>query len=203
MHRVIEVYADIWCPFAHVGLRRFVEARDARSAAVTLRVRAWPLELINDEPLDSGHVAEEIEVLRQSIAPDLFTGFDRRAFPTTTLPGLRLGAAAAAASPSVGEAVALELRNRLFERGEDVADPQVLAEVAEAHGIDEPAPLQVVEEEWAQGRARGVDGSPHFFIETDGFFCPAFDVSKVDGHLHVEADPESFDRFLESCFEPG
>jgi predicted DsbA family dithiol-disulfide isomerase len=202
MDRLIEVYADIWCPFAHVSLRRFVEARDARSAAATLLVRAWPLELINDEPLDPGHVAEEIEVLRESIAPDLFTGFDRQAFPTTTLPALRL-TAAAGGSTDVGEAVALELRNRLFERGEDIADPRVLAEVAEAHGVGEPAPQQVVEEEWASGRARGVDGSPHFFTGRDGFFCPAFDVSKSDGDLRVEADPDGFDRFLASCFGAG
>ena len=29
---VIEVFADIWCPFAHVGLSRLVQRRDETGA---------------------------------------------------------------------------------------------------------------------------------------------------------------------------
>jgi predicted DsbA family dithiol-disulfide isomerase len=198
--RTVEVYADIWCPFAHVGLRRFVEARDAKGAGAALLVRAWPLELINHEPLDPHHVAAEIDVLRDTVAPDLFTGFDVHSFPSTTLPALRLTAAATAESLERGEAVALELRNRLFEQGEDVADPAVLAEVAEAHGVTGTAGDDAVEAEWAQACERGTEGSPHFFTDTGGFFCPAFDISKDGDRLRVAADPEGFDAFLQSCF---
>jgi hypothetical protein len=50
---IIEVFADAGCPFTHVGLRRLVEHRDhAGRDDVVLRVRAWPLELVNGHPLD-------------------------------------------------------------------------------------------------------------------------------------------------------
>jgi hypothetical protein len=46
--RVVEVFADVSCPFAHVGLRRLVEQRDKLARDdIVLRVRAWPLELVN------------------------------------------------------------------------------------------------------------------------------------------------------------
>lgn len=49
--RVVEVFADITCPFTHVGLRRLVRHRESVGRNdVVLRVRAWPLELVNDEP---------------------------------------------------------------------------------------------------------------------------------------------------------
>ena len=58
---VIEVFADVACPFAHVGLRRFAERRDELGRTdVALRVRSWPLEVVNGHPLDARLVAEEI-----------------------------------------------------------------------------------------------------------------------------------------------
>ena len=59
--------------------------------------------------------------------------------------------------------------------------------------------IEIVEADWAEGKARGVMGSPHFFTPGGDFFCPALDVRRVDGHLRITADPEGFDRFLESC----
>ena len=60
----IEVFADIWCPFAHVSLRCVTEARDAAGRSdVAIHVRAWPLELVNGAPMDpakAAHHAHEI-----------------------------------------------------------------------------------------------------------------------------------------------
>src|SRR5262245_18171405 len=48
--RLIEVFADVVCPFTHVGLRRLVGYRErAQREDVAIRVRAWPLELVNGE----------------------------------------------------------------------------------------------------------------------------------------------------------
>ena len=58
---VIEVFADIACPFAHVGLRRFVTERERRGLdRPRLRVRAWPLELVNGKPFDGHALVEEL-----------------------------------------------------------------------------------------------------------------------------------------------
>ena len=63
--KTIEVFADISCPFTHVGLRRLVEER-ARLGRddVVLHVRAWPLELVNGAPITGDFVGTEIDALR-------------------------------------------------------------------------------------------------------------------------------------------
>lgn len=201
---LIEVFADIGCPFTHVGLRRFVARRaELGRPEVVLRVRPWPLELVNGVPLDPDFLAEEIEEIRAQLVVSEFAGFDPRSFPDSTLPPMALAEQAYAADVRTGEAVSLALRDRLFESGQDVAAGPVLAEVAAAHGL--PAPvgepdLAAVEASWEDGRRRGVIGSPHFFTPAGDFFCPALDVSKVDGHLRITADPEGFAAFIDGCF---
>ena len=202
----IEVFADVGCPFTHVGLRRFAERRDADPALadVRLRVRSWPLELVNDAPLDPDFIAEEVDEIREQVAPDLFAGFDPAAFPATGLPAMALAAAAYRDDVATGEAVSLALRDLLFEQGRDVADAGVLAGVADAHGVGfDPGdpPVALVRDDYAEGRDRGVQGSPHFFTPAGAFFCPSLDISRdAQGHLRITADPVGFDQFLDSCF---
>lgn len=200
---VIEVFADIACPFAHVGLRRFVEHREALERTdVRLFVRAWPLEIVNGQPLDPAATAGKIADIRDQVAPDLFTGFDPSVFPATTLPGLALTAAANAQDLEIGERVSLELRDLLFERGADITDPEVLDQVARAHGVSfDPADTAQVLADHAEGVERGVIGSPHFFTPDGAFFCPALDIGRDDtGRLQITADLDQIDRFLDTCF---
>ena len=77
----IEVFADVVCPFTHVGLRRLSEARRARDMSPPMRVRAWPLEWVNGAPLDTDLAAMEIAAFREQVAPELFAGFDPATFP--------------------------------------------------------------------------------------------------------------------------
>jgi 2-hydroxychromene-2-carboxylate isomerase len=200
----VEVFADVWCPFTHVGLRRFVDLRAQMGVPLVLVVRSWPLELVNGAPMDPAFIGEEVEDIRASVAPELFSGFDETRFPTTTLGALALTGRAYEQSSAVGEIVALELRDRLFERGEDIGDPDVLAEVAATHGLpagagdDHELPVR----DWHEGQARGVIGSPHFFTPGGDWFCPSLDVSRAsDGHLRITDDPEGFEAFVRSCRE--
>jgi predicted DsbA family dithiol-disulfide isomerase len=204
---VVEVFADLGCPFTHVGLRRFGERRaELRRTDVHLLVRSWPLEIVNGTPMDPEFIAEEVVDIRGAVAPDLFAGFSASAFPATSIPGLALAGAAYGLGVATGEAVSLELRDLLFEQGVDVSDPAVLDEVAARHGIDR-ASLgdELVRADHAEGVARGVIGSPHFFTSSGGFFCPALDVHRdAHGHLQIHADPAGFDAFLTACFaEPA
>jgi len=201
----IEVYADVWCPFAHAGLRSVVRKRheEARDDVV-LRVRAWPLELVNGAPLDRDSTAQHIDDLRSQVAPDLFAGFDPEHFPHTSLPALALAAAAYRQDEPTGEAVSLALRDALFEHGRDISDPEVLRVLARTHGVPDAAPedLERVRAEWHEGEARGVTGSPHFFCGEADTFCPSLDISKAaDGRLHLRLDTEAMDEFLRACFE--
>ncbi len=202
--KIIEVFADIWCPFAHVGLRCVVERREQlRREDALLHVRAWPLELVNEAPLDPETTAHHIQELREQVAPDLFQQFDPDRFPTTTLPGLAWVHAAYEEDIKTGEAVSLALRNALFEGGLDISDPGVLSTIVLAEGVAsfDAADRRSVLADWHEGKERGVKGSPHFFCGDADAFCPSLDIFK-DGmeHLRVKRNMEVLDAFLESCF---
>jgi predicted DsbA family dithiol-disulfide isomerase len=199
---VIEVFADICCPFTHVGLRRLVHRREELGRRGDLVVRAWPLELVNGEPVAAATVAEEVEALRAQVAPDLFTGFDPARFPPTTLPALALAAAAYRESRSAGEQISLALRDALFEEGRDVADADVLVAIGRSFGVQaEPVDDAAVLAEWKEGRRRGVQGSPHLFTAGHDAFCPSLDIQRVDGDLVIEPDPAALERFVDLAFE--
>lgn len=196
----IEVFADVGCPFTHVGLRAYVALRDERgSTEPLLRVRAWPLEIINGEPITGPFLAPEVAALQRGPAPDLFAGFDATAFPTTTTPAMTSTAAAYRVGPEVGEAFSLAVRHALWEQGRDIADPDVLAGLRADLGVPEPLPADAaaIDDDLAEGRRRGVTGSPHFFTPSGDFFCPSLDIGHDDdGRMTVRFDPEGFQAFL-------
>ena len=133
---VVDLYADVECAFAHVSLRRLVDRRaELGRDDLVLRVHPWPLELVNGAPFVGSATALRVAALRGGVAPDLFTGFDPTRFPATTLPAMDLVEAAYAVDAVTGERVSLALRTALYEEGRDVSDPEVLAEVARAHGV--------------------------------------------------------------------
>ena len=200
--RQLEVWADVTCPFTHVGLHRLVDERDRHGRDdLHLRVRAWPLELVNGVPMDAHAVAGKIAALRDSVAPDLFTGFTEAAFPVTTLPALALTAAAYRGGPEAGERAALIVRDLVFEEGRDVGDPAVVAAAAAALAVDvTDADVEQVQSEYDAGKARGVQGSPTFFVGDEGFFCPTLTITKVGDSLGIEFDRDAFDAFVKSVF---
>jgi predicted DsbA family dithiol-disulfide isomerase len=196
--RGIEVFADIWCPFTHVGLRRLVAARHAKGSHVPVRVRAWPLEWVNGRPLTSDLVAAEIAALRSSVAPELFAGFDPAHFPQTTIPALGLAAAAYRLGDDVGERVSLRVRDALFEEGRDITDLTELRAIGREFGVKPlvgAAAEAVVRADWELGRARNVRGSPHFFVGNRDWFCPSLRVRHEGTDFDVSLDSVALDDF--------
>jgi predicted DsbA family dithiol-disulfide isomerase len=197
--RVVEVFADVCCPFAHVGLRRFAERRDAAGADVVLRVRAWPLELVNGEPLDIEHETEVVSALRRQVAPDLFAGYDPARLPASSLPALALAAVAYRHDLKTGELASLTLRNALFEGGRDIGDPAELECIASALGIPTGVGAAgAVDDDWREGRRRGVVGSPHFFFGQLEAFCPGLRIERGEGDLSI-AEAPGYAALLEEC----
>ena len=202
--KVLEVFADVACPFTHAGLRRFEAYRQQHGKTEpVLRVRAWPLELVNGEALDGPSLVPKIEALRADVAPDLFAGFDEHHFPATTLPALAAEAAAYRQGLGVGERFSLAVRHALFEDGLDVSDPDVLRSLREAHGVLEPtrADRTAVRNDFTEGKRRDVSGSPHFFTADGDFFCPSLEIEHDDDGYEVSFDIAGFQRFVAAAFD--
>ena len=203
MSPVIEVFADLWCPFTHVGLRAVVEERRRLGRPdVVLRVRAWPLELVNGAPMSFDKTVDHAEDLSTQVAPGLFAGLTEDTWPTSTLPALALVEAAYRHDPRLGEEVSLGLRDALFEEGCDLDDPVELAGFAERFGVPEvtEADHRAVLASLEEGRARGVMGSPHFFCGGADSFCPSLDIGRdQSGELQVGLRTVALRAFLADC----
>lgn len=199
MTPTVEVFADVGCPFAHVGLSLVVSRLAEMDPPVDCYVRAWPLEWVNGSPLEGDAVAVKIAALRDQLDVDCFNGFDADQFPTTTIPALNLCAEGYGRDAQTGLEVSLSVRNALFEEGLDVGRQQVLAEIAAEYELPAPSrdPSQAVLDEYADGRARGVRGSPDFYMGDAEFFCPALDLDHDDdGRLLAGFDIEGFETFI-------
>ena len=205
---VIEVFADIWCPFAHVGLKTVSDRLRIRGRRdVRIWVRAWPLEWVNGRPMDPMAALQHVRELREQIAPELFSHFDVSRFPRSTLGVLATAAQAYRLGMEVGERFSFRVRDSLFEHGEDVSDPDVLRRIAHDFGLSEPDPddYGTVVADWKAGRDRGVLGSPHFFCGGSSVFCPSLDISRAptgEGKV-IERDVSRLDDFLRDCLKEG
>ena len=203
--RTVEVFADILCPFTHVGLHTLIDRRAERGLDEPhLRIRAWPLELINGKPLDPDHIDAEITALRGSGRPDLFKGFSVEAFPKTSMTAFALTAAADRTGDAVlSETVGMALRDAVFEHGLDIGRPEVVAAIAARFSLD---PLDAdttesaVRADWDEGRARGVIGSPHFFTGEASWFCPGLAISRDNVGNFVVAWKQGSETFVDSVF---
>ena len=203
---VIEMFADVSCPFAYVGLRRLLSERDARGSSTRVRVRAWPLEWVNGCQLDPALVAAEITALRTSLAPGLYAGFDQSRFPHSTIRAMGPAAAAYADDADIGEHLSLRLREAVFEEGRDVGDDGELKALAGEFGIEvatRPVAEKLVRAEWERGRDRGVRGSPHFFAGNHNWFCPSLKIHHVGDDFDISFDERGIEQFYDAVFRPG
>lgn len=195
----VEVYADITCPFAHVGLKQVIRHIEEMAEPAEVIVRAWPLEWVNGVPLALDAVVVKAKALTDQLGVDDFVGLRADRWPSSTIPALNLAANAYERSTATGLAVSLDLRVALFERGEDIGDHDVLSAIAAAHGLPAPGTevSPAVRADYDRGRERGVRGSPHFFVESDDFFCPALDIGHdTDGHLTARFDTDMLAEFF-------
>jgi predicted DsbA family dithiol-disulfide isomerase len=202
--RTVEVFADVLCPFTHAGLHTLIDRRTALGhTEPRLRIRAWPLELINGKPLDPHHIGAEITALRASVRPDLFTGFSVDTFPATSMAAFALTAAAdRTGDPALVEQVGMALRDAVFEQGLDIGQPEIVASIANSFDLKPLAAeetLRAVHADWEEGRDRGVIGSPHFFTgEGESRFCPVLDISRDDVGNFVIAWKRGTEAFIDS-----
>lgn len=201
----VDVYAEITCPFAYVGLRHVVDHIADIDEPIDVIVRSWPLEWVNGSGLAFDGVQTKAVALREQLGIDEFAGLRADRWPSTTIPALTLAAVAYEVDAATGLAVSVALRTALFEDGIDVSNPDELASLAADHGVEfDHADDSAVRADHEAGQERGVIGSPHYFVRDDDFFCPALDLGRdADDHLIARFDPSGLERFLARLDAPG
>lgn len=194
----LEIFADITCPFTHVGIKKVLAETEDYSKGLQVVIRAWPLEWVNGEPLAAKAVDAKISALREQLGMDAFKGFKSSSWPTTTIPALNLAAAGYRRDLSTGLEVSLALRDALFENGSDIGNPGVLASIAARFDLDPPGldADSAVLDDYEDGKLRGVRGSPDFWLGDEEFFCPALTLGHNDEGLTAEFDEEGLQQFM-------
>ncbi len=169
---------------------------------VVFVVRAWPLELVNDGPMSVDKTAEHVHELQEHAAPQMFQHVDLGQFPTTTLPALALVARAYRQDLHLGERASFLVRDALFEHGQNIAEPDVLRDLAEQLGCGVPDDHDhaAVLDDYAEGRSRGVVGSPHWFHGATDAFCPALQIDRADLGLIIHENEIRLQEFLSHSF---
>jgi predicted DsbA family dithiol-disulfide isomerase len=184
----IEVYSDTICPWCYVGLARLQEALAARPA-LEVELRWLPFELNPDLPPDGedrkaymlrrfGDVnrfaagQQQLQDLGRSLGIDF--QFDR----VTRAPNTRRSHALIGWAGERGGEVQTRVKQRVlaahFTEGRDIADPQVLADLAVDCGLERDAALQAIcdprrhaeiEALEAQAQGWGISGVPTFIFD--------------------------------------
>lgn len=192
----VDVVADLVCPWCYLGKRRLDAA--LRAVHGPSEVHWYPYQINPslpasgmpfDDYLSSRFGSREaveagLEKLRRTgDAEGIRFRFDRiERMPNTLHAHVLMYLAEAKGADS--SAVADSLMSRFFEHGEDIADPEVLAAVGRAHGIDEDAvrsglvnetTRKAILDQEAQMRRSGVAGVPAFLVNKHIFVRGAQD----------------------------
>ena len=174
----VVLFADISCPWAHAAVYRWREAR-ARlglTGDLELDVRAFPLELINEESTPRRTVEAEIPVVG-AMEPEagwqVWQG-PSDDWPVTTLPALEAVYAAKRQGLAASADLDRALRLALFRDSRNISMHHEIMEVAASvPGLDADALAELLERGEAKSEifddlevAKGsrVQGSPHFFL---------------------------------------
>jgi len=213
----IQVWSDLLCPFAYVGLLRLRRTRErlGLDGVVRLEHRTFPLELFNGphprrgtdtEAVGLGQIEPEAEFRVWAAADDLY--------PHTVLLAAEAVHAANAQRLEAGEALDLALRQAFWTRSQSISHRQVILEVAGelpegtidltalTTALDSGRHRADVMRDFAASQTDAVAGSPTFRLEDgsavhnpgiqvhwDGPWAAGFPV--VDSH-----DPNVYDALL-------
>jgi predicted DsbA family dithiol-disulfide isomerase len=184
----IEVYSDTICPWCYVGLARLQEALAARPG-LEVELGWLPFELNPDLPPEGedrraymlrrfGDVNRFAAGQQQLLDLGRPLGIDFQFDKVSRAPNTRRSHALIGWAGERGGDCQTRVKQRIlaahFTEGRDIADPQVLADLAADCGLEREAALQAiadparhaeVEALEAQAQAWGISGVPTFIFE--------------------------------------
>ncbi len=196
----VEVFSDVVCPWCYIGKRRLEQALDgfAHRDDVTVTFRSFQLDPTTPKDVTGTQVERLAEKYGVSIAQAeamnarvsgvaAGVGLDLHldiAHPANTFDAHRL--LHFAAERGTQAALKERLLTAYFSRGEDVGDPESLADLAAEVGLDRDEARAVlasdryadaVREDLSLARAFGIDAVPFFVIDRKYGIAGAQDVA--------------------------
>ncbi|MDN5858397.1 MAG: DsbA family protein [Pseudonocardia sp.] len=210
--RTIQVWSDLLCPFAYVGLIRLRRARTRLGLEVEVEHRSFPLELFNGPHPRRGTDTEAVGL--GPIEPDarfrVWTAPDD-VYPHTVLLAAEAVYAAAEQGRAAAEEFDLALRAAFWSHSRSIAHRQVILDVAGEAGLDATALAAALDTgrhrgdlmaDFAVAQSDAVPGSPAFrlpdggtahnpgiTVHWEGPFAAGFPVIDAD-------DPSAYDELL-------
>jgi predicted DsbA family dithiol-disulfide isomerase len=129
----IEIWSDLLCPFAYVGLLRLRRARARLGLDIAIEHHTFPLELFNGPHPRRGTDTEAVGL--GQIEPDagfrVWTAADDL-YPHTVLLAAEAVHAASAQSLTAGEELDIALRRAFWTESRSISHRQVILDVADA-----------------------------------------------------------------------
>ena len=185
----VEIYSDVVCPWCYIGERRFLRALDALPNGKDVEVVFRPFQLDPSTPetpqplkqyLSKKFGAQVDAVTKQTASVATGEGLDLRfdqAQSVNTLTAHRLlRFALEEGDPKTQLGLAEKLFEAHFTHGENVADPELLADLAADAGLSRDEVLAYlgsdegvaeVQEEIAQAQRMGIRAVPTFVFNRD------------------------------------
>ncbi|MGN9847004.1 DsbA family oxidoreductase [Nonomuraea sp. H19] len=211
----VQVWSDLLCPFAYVGLLRLRRARERLRLDLQIEHRTFPLELFNGPHPRRGTDTEAVGL--GQIEPDaqfrIWTAADDL-YPHTVLLAAEAVHAANAQGLKAGEALDLALRRAFWTHSQSISHRQVILDVASelpdgiidvtrlAAALDSGRHRADVMGDFAVSQTDAISGSPTFRFQDgttihnpgiqvhwDGSWAAGFPV--VDSH-----DSDVYDDLL-------
>jgi predicted DsbA family dithiol-disulfide isomerase len=193
----VVVYSDVGCPWAHLAVFRLHRARAnlGLEGRVTFDMRAFPLEIFNEQPTPKKILDAEIAVAG-ALDPDAGWQMWQRPeteYPVTMLPALEAVQAAKEQSLRASEQLDRALRVALFGESRTISMRHEILDIAErcpdldayklADALDEGRARAAVMEQKEIAEGDDVDGSPHVFLP-DGtdVHNPGVEIAWEGGH---------------------
>jgi predicted DsbA family dithiol-disulfide isomerase len=143
-------WSEYYCPWTYVAVVRLRAVMPELQGRATLRIRPYPLELIDGYAAPRNVLQAEWWLAAIQEPPAAFAHHSGDDWPTTTMPAFEAAWCAARQGDDVFADFDLRVRRAFFAEGRNIGRPDILREIAEEAGLD----LERFERDFSSGEAR-------------------------------------------------
>lgn len=142
-------WGEYYCPWTYIAVVRLRRVMPSLAGRVSLRLRAFPLELIDGFAAPRDVLAQEWWLAAIQEPHASFAPHSGEHWPTTTMPAFEAAWCAARQGDAAAADFDLRVRRAFFAEGRDIGSRQVMRDIAAETGLD----IAAFERDFASGAA--------------------------------------------------